>query len=150
MSARILTDGEREIITELNADAWEPQEGPELSGEWCYGCDNPREECHCRPVGAGGRVSRRETAKRALSKALELRPVVLRVDNDFFAVASSEPGHGYLLERDPATGDLYCPCLASEYGATCYHRAALGLFLGTIPASWLPTVQGDEHARRAS
>jgi hypothetical protein len=143
--ARILTDGEREIIAELNADAWEPQEGTELSGEWCHGCDNPQEECHCSP-----RQVRRETAERALHKALELRPVVLRVDNDFFAVASSEPGHGYLLERDPATGDLYCPCLASEYGTACYHRAALGLFLGTIPASWLPTVQGDEHARRAS
>ena len=136
--ARVLTDGEREIIAELQEwDDADVGESPEISGEWCYGCDNPREECHCRPVGVA-RASRRETAERALAKALELRPVVLRVDNDFWAVASSEPGHGYLLERDPATGDLYCPCKAAEFNGTCYHRAALGIHIGTIPASWLP------------
>lgn len=82
----------------------------------------------------------RQVAERAIAKALELRPVVLQVDTDFFTVASSRPGHGYLLERDPESGDLYCPCPAAEFNGCCYHRAALGLHLGTIPQSWLPAV----------
>ncbi len=47
-------------------------------------------------------MTRRETAERAISKAVELRPVVIQVDNDFWAVQGSKPGHGYLVERDPA------------------------------------------------
>ena len=85
-------------------------------------------------------LHRREIAAKAIAKAVELQPTVLRIDNDFYAVASSKPGEGYLLERDPETGDLYCPCKGAEYFGTCYHRAALGIFLGTIPASWLPAV----------
>ncbi len=83
-------------------------------------------------------LHRREIAAKAIAKAVELQPTVLKVDNDFYAVASSKPGEGYLLERDPATGDLYCPCKGAEYFGTCYHRAALGLFLGTIPQTWIP------------
>ena len=85
-------------------------------------------------------MTRRETAQRAISKAVELRPVVLQVDNDFFAVQSSDPGRGYLLERDPESGDLFCPCSAAEFTGCCHHRAALGLHLGTIPQSWIPAV----------
>ncbi len=32
------------------------------------------------------------------------------------------------------------PCEASQRGLPCYHKAALGVFLGTIPQSWLPAV----------
>jgi hypothetical protein len=145
---RNLTDDERAIIAELNADADAVEadgDYPDYSGDWCHGCDNPVEECRCLP-----RPVRRETARRAIAKALELRPVVLRVDNDFFAVASSEAGQGYLLERDPASGDLYCPCKAAEFTGCCYHRAALGLYLGTIPTSWLPTPAQAEHVAVAS
>ncbi len=85
-------------------------------------------------------MTRRETAERAIAKALEVRPTVLQVDHDFWVVASSKPGHGYLLERDETTGDLYCPCPAAEFTGCCHHRAALGLFLGTIPMAWLPAV----------
>ncbi len=85
-------------------------------------------------------TNRREAAERAISRAVELNPTVLRVDEDFFVVASSEAGRGYLLERDPQSGDLFCPCPAAQFNGTCYHRAALGIFLGTIPQSWLPPV----------
>jgi hypothetical protein len=71
---------------------------------------------------------------------VELRPVVIQVDNDFWAVASSTPGKGYMVERDPESGNLWCPCSASERGIPCYHRAAVGLAIGTIPRSWLPAV----------
>ncbi len=87
-------------------------------------------------------TSRRETAQRAIAKAVEVNPVVIQVDNDFWAVQGSKPGHGYLLERDPESGDLWCPCKAAEFTGTCHHRAALGLHLGTIPSSWLPTSTG--------
>jgi len=85
-------------------------------------------------------MTRRETAERALAKAVELRPVILQVDNDFWCVASSKPGHGYMVERDPESGDLYCPCPAAEHTGTCYHRASVGLAIGTIPQAWIPAV----------
>ncbi len=83
-------------------------------------------------------MTRRETAERAIAKAVEHRPVVIQVDNDFWAVQGSKPGHGYLVERDPATGDLWCPCKAAEFTGTCYHRAAVGLAIGTVPQAWIP------------
>jgi hypothetical protein len=83
-------------------------------------------------------MTRRETAQQAISKAVELRPVVIQVDNDFWAVQGSKPGHGYLVERDPATGDLWCPCKAAEMTGTCYHRASVGLAIGTVPQAWIP------------
>ena len=153
--AKVLTDGEREIIADLVRD-WDAEgdEQSEYSGAWCHGCDNPVEECHCRPVAATARASRREAAHRAIMKALELQPIVIRVNYDFWAVASgSRPGAGYLVERDPATGDLYCPCKAAEFTGCCYHRAAVGLALSTIPAPWIPTrafTQGNEYARMVS
>ncbi len=85
-------------------------------------------------------MTRETMCRRAIAKAVEVGPAVFAVDTDFFAVQSSDPGRGYLLERDPETGDLFCPCEASQRGLPCYHRAALGLFLGTIPAHWLPGV----------
>ncbi len=87
-------------------------------------------------------TNRRETAQRAVAKAVEFRPVVIQVDNDFWAVQSSKSGLGYLVERDPATGDLWCPCKAAEFTGTCYHRAAVGLSIGTVPQAWLPTPTG--------
>jgi hypothetical protein len=83
-------------------------------------------------------MTRRETAQRAISKALELRPVVIQVDHDFWAVQGSQPGHGYLIERDPESGDLWCPCRAAEMTGTCYHRASVGLAIGTVPQAWMP------------
>ncbi len=85
-------------------------------------------------------MTRRQVAERAIAKAVELRPTVLRVDRDFWCVASSTPGKGYMVERDPESGDLYCPCPAAEHTGTCYHRASVGLAIGTIPASWLPVL----------
>ena len=73
---------------------------------------------------------------RAISKAVRVKPTVIQVDNDFWAVSGSRPGHGYLLERDPESGDLYCPCEGLERVGCCYHKAALGLHLGTIPSWW--------------
>ena len=83
-------------------------------------------------------MTRRETAERAIAKAVELRPAVIQVDNDFWAVQGSRSGLGYLVERDPATGDLWCPCKAAEFTGTCYHRAAVGLAIGTVPQAWIP------------
>ncbi len=85
-------------------------------------------------------MTRRETAERAIAKAVELRPVVIQVDHDFWAVQGSRSGLGYLVERDPATGDLWCPCKAAEMTGTCYHRAAVGLAIGTVSQAWLPAI----------
>ncbi len=79
------------------------------------------------------------TVRRAIAKALEVKPTVLQVDANYWAVASSAPGKAWLVERDPESGDLWCPCPGNEYVGLCYHRAALGLLLGTIPEGWLPT-----------
>ncbi len=89
---------------------------------------------------AQAHTTRRETAQRALSKALEVRPVVIQIDNDFFAVQSSEAGRGYLVERDPETGDLFCPCPGAQFTGCCYHRAAVGLAIGTTPQAWIPAM----------
>jgi hypothetical protein len=78
-------------------------------------------------------------ARRAITKAAAVDPPVFRVDEGFYAVGSSRPGLGYLLEVNP-DGDVFCPCEASQRGLPCFHRAALGLHLGTIPQSWVPAV----------
>ncbi len=43
------------------------------------------------------------------------------------------------LSHSPKTvdGSIWCPCQA--FHGFCYHKAALGIHLGTIPPSWLPT-----------
>ncbi len=84
-------------------------------------------------------MSREEMARRAITKAAEVNPPVFAVDSNFFAVGSSRPGVGYLLERNDC-GDVYCPCTASERGLPCYHKAALGLHLGTASRSWVPSL----------
>ncbi len=84
-------------------------------------------------------MSRDEMARRAITKAAEVNPPVFAVDTNFYAVGSSRPGVGYLLERNE-DGDVFCPCTASERGLPCYHKAALGLFLGTVPTSWVPAM----------
>ncbi len=84
-------------------------------------------------------MTRETMCRRAISKALELNPPVMRIDAGFYAVGSSREGHGYLLEVNDC-GDLWCPCEASQRGLPCYHKAALGLHLGTVPASWLPAM----------
>jgi len=84
-------------------------------------------------------MERQDMARRAISKAAEVNPVILQVDTNFYAVGSSRPGVGYLLEVND-DGDVYCPCTASERGLPCYHKAALGIHLGTIPQSWVPAV----------
>jgi hypothetical protein len=77
--------------------------------------------------------------RRAISKAAAVAPPVFRVDEGFYAVGSSRAGVGYLLEVNP-DGDVYCPCTAATRGLPCYHSAALGLHLGTVPQSWIPAI----------
>ncbi len=84
-------------------------------------------------------MTRETMCRRAITKAAEVNPPVFAVDTNFYAVGSSRPGVGYLLERNE-DGDVYCPCTASERGLPCYHKAAVGLFLGTVPTSWLPAM----------
>jgi hypothetical protein len=84
-------------------------------------------------------MGRDEMARRAITKAVAINPPVFRVDEGFYAVGSSRPGVGYLLEVNP-DGDVYCPCTAAQRGLPCYHRAALGIHLGRVPASWIPAI----------
>ena len=70
--------------------------------------------------------------QRAIAKALELQPAILQL------VRGIQTGHGYLLECDPESSDLWCPCKAAEFTGTCYHRAAVGLTIGTVPQAWIP------------
>ncbi len=81
---------------------------------------------------------RRSTVQNCIAKAQQVNPVILQVDHDYWVVSSSTPGKGWLLERDPETGDLYCPCPGSQHVGCCYHRAALGLLLGAVPHDWIP------------
>ena len=84
-------------------------------------------------------MTRETMCRRAITKAAEVNPPVFAVETNFYAVQSSDPGRGYLLDVN-SDGDVYCPCTASERGLPCYHKAALGIHLGTIPRSWLPSV----------
>ncbi len=81
---------------------------------------------------------RKSTIEHSLEKAGRIKPVILEVDPNFWAVASSTPGKAYLVERDPETGDLWCPCPGFAHTGYCYHKAAVGLMLGTIPEAWVP------------
>ncbi len=78
------------------------------------------------------------TIRHCIEKAERLQPTILDVGDGFYAVASSTPGKAYLVERDPESGDLWCPCPGFAHTGYCYHKAALGLFLGTIAQAWIP------------
>ncbi len=83
-------------------------------------------------------VKMENSVRRAVAKALEVRPVVLSLDRQFHTVASaSKPGSGYLV-RVEEDGRTVCECHGAERGLYCYHRAAVGLRLGTIPERFLP------------
>ncbi len=83
--------------------------------------------------------------RRAVTKAREVRPVVLKLDDGGYTVASgSRPGCGYLV-RVLGDGSTACECKAAERDLYCYHRAALGLLLGTIPARFLPQPERLAH-----
>ena len=43
-----LTDGEREVLAELNSDAAESWDGDEV--EWCPGCHCPVSDCDCPAI----------------------------------------------------------------------------------------------------
>ena len=76
----------------------------------------------------------------AVSRALEAKPTILDMRDGFWAVESqSRPGTAYMLELDD-TGRIWCPCEGFQYNAICTHKVALGIHIGTIPASWIPAV----------
>jgi len=76
----------------------------------------------------------------AVSRALEARLTILDMRDGFWAVESqSKPGTAYMLELDE-TGTIFCPCEGFQYNAICTHKVALGIHIGTIPASWIPAV----------
>ncbi len=77
------------------------------------------------------------TIRNAVRKAQQVAPAVLELAPGFHAVASqSRPGAGYVV-RTYADGHSVCECEGQERAGYCYHRAALGLLLGTIPAQYL-------------
>ena len=49
-----LTDGEREVLAEQRADAYEPWDGEEV--EWCLGCHCPVSDCDCVGVALACRT----------------------------------------------------------------------------------------------
>jgi hypothetical protein len=86
----------------------------------------------------------------AVSRALEAKLPIIKVDRDYYAVgSSSRPNEGYLLEIDD-TGSIWCPCPGFEHTGLCVHKMSLGLHLGRVPASWLPTPTGGIDMQVAS
>jgi len=76
----------------------------------------------------------------AVSRALEAKLTILDMRDGFWAVESqSRHGTAYMLELDGA-GSIWCPCEGFQYNAICTHKVALGIHIGTIPASWIPAV----------
>ncbi len=77
------------------------------------------------------------TIRNAVRKAQEVAPAVLELAPGFYAVASqSRPGAGYVV-RTYTDGHSACECKGKERAGYCYHRAAVGLKLGTVPAAYL-------------
>ncbi len=77
------------------------------------------------------------TIRNAVLKAQEIRPVILQVAPTTYAIEShSRPGTGHLLQVD-ATGCICCPCEGFVRGGFCWHKAALGIHIGTIPQDWV-------------
>lgn len=88
--------------------------------------------------------------RRAVAKAQSLQPTVLQVDKHFWAVASQGcSGLDYLCEEG-TDGVLWCPCQGYSHTGYCYHVAAVGLSLGTIPSKFLaPVREGEPTPLRA-
>nr|MBA2363012.1 hypothetical protein [Chloroflexia bacterium] len=82
--ARTLTDGEREVLAELQEWDAEAGEQPEYSGDWCHGCDNPVEECHCRSMAAA--LPGPTPMERAVIKAMALATPSCRADDRTYTV----------------------------------------------------------------
>ncbi len=92
-----------------------------------------------------------QAIRNAISKAQKAQPAVIRLGVEWFAVASaSKPGTGYMVHLY-TDGGTTCSCRAAEQGTYCFHRAAVGLQLGTIPARFLeqPAVDSREAAPMA-
>ncbi len=88
---------------------------------------------------------RTATSSNAVAKARKVQPVVLDLGDGWHSVASlSQPGTGHLV-RVAATGCSECGCKGHQQAGYCYHRAAVGLRLGTIPASFLAEEQRAER-----
>jgi len=119
--ARTLTEGEREVLAELQE--WDAEAGdqPEYSGDWCHGCDNPVEECHCRPVAAA--APGRTPLERAVNKAMALGTPAYRVDDRTYTVPASDGKAAYTVLVNGT--DYACTCPAGESGRICYHIGAV-------------------------
>ncbi len=77
------------------------------------------------------------TLRAAIQKAQKLQPVILQVAPTTYAIEShSRPGTGHLLQIDP-TCCISCPCEGFVRGGFCWHKAALGIHIGTIPQDWV-------------
>ncbi len=82
----------------------------------------------------------RASIDRAITRALEAQLTILDMRDGFWAVESqSKPGTAHMLEID-GDGKIWCPCEGFERNGICTHKVALGIRIGTIPASWLPAV----------
>ena len=82
----------------------------------------------------------------AVRKAQAVRPLILRLDPGFYVVASkSRPGDGYLL-RVYEDGATVCECEGNHKAGYCYHRAALALQLGTMPAKFTDRQKAADHS----
>ncbi len=120
--AHTLTDGELEILADLahDYDDADLEEGPEFSGDWCHGCDNPVEECHCRPLAA---TPGRTPLERAVNKAMALGTPAYRVDDRTYTVPASDGMAAYIVLVNGT--DYACTCPAGESGRICYHIGAV-------------------------
>ena len=77
------------------------------------------------------------TISNAIKKAQAVQPSVLKLADGIFAVSSkTRPGEGYVISLYD-NGHSLCECKGSEHAGYCYHRAAVGLRLSTIPAQFL-------------
>ncbi len=83
------------------------------------------------------------TIRNAVRKAQQVAPAVLELAPGFYAVASkSRPGAGYVV-RTYTDGHSTCECEGQERAGYCYHRASVGLRLGTLPSQYLE--QAPKH-----
>ena len=77
------------------------------------------------------------TVVNAVAKARKKNPTVLRLGEGLYAVERvSRKGEAFVV-RVYENGHSVCECKGSEHAGYCYHRAAVGLRLGTIPAQFL-------------